>query len=258
MSNLPVETLGGVVFRREDNPNFVTRLLSEEVYAEIGEEDCVLFLDEYNRADQRNRRTIMDLVTSHTLKFVPGQEKVFEKYGKIVGKNTIWFPTLKLVVAAQNPRSRAYLVNPLDKAERNRFKRIHVTANPVHVRRYLVNHYKELADGENDQEEKLAYLGMADLANTLLSSNNPPFVFEEDDPDADEDSEELSLTPRSLEDALDGSGGTKDGFLDEFPGTCGTKSLAMVETILEDYEDIKDKATSALDGETESEFLNKA
>lgn len=259
LSLMNVETLGGVVFRsdKEGHSQFVERLMSEELFLLLGRKDCVLFLDEYNRAPRYARRPLMDLVEFHSLPIVAGNEELFSHYGEVTDINHLWFPTLKLVVGAQNPNTQRYGVDPLDDAEQNRFWVVTALAIPENVREHLVPKFNKLADQASNPTKEVAYRGMASLADKLLSDSG--FRFEKDDADDDAYGRaRLYLTPRSLENALMGSLGKKDKFLKVYPKICGDRTLPMVETILADYEDIDDKANQALDADTDSELLNKA
>ena len=255
LSNLPVEQLAGVIFRRVDDPNFAARVLSEELYLLLSQPDVVLFLDEYNRAPHIIRRSLMDLVLSHTLPFPAEQEETFKRYGEVVGKGKLWFPTLRMIVAAQNPNTPQYMTNPMDTAERNRFKKVIVTANPISVRSYLLkNIKKEVEDAirDGDKENELIARGKFALVDKILS--NPRFRFESGD-ESDEEEDALMLSPRSFENAIDDSFGKKDKLIKEWPYYCGSKSLPLIKTILADYKDVEDRANDALKRGTSSEVF---
>ena len=62
---------------------------------------------------------------------------------------------------------------------------------------------------------------------------------------------------RSLTQALLDSDGTKKDFLDVWSEWCNYNKKGIVETILSDYVDVKDKATDAIADASESDVFAK-
>ena len=105
--------LGGIVARDADDPRYATRLGSSEFAKSLSKPNSVLFLDEYNRAKQEMRGSLLTLVQDHVIwdPNAEGEQGYLENF--------------LFTVAAINPANSAYAgAKPLDPAERSRFKRV--------------------------------------------------------------------------------------------------------------------------------------
>ena len=63
------------------------------------------------------------------------------------------------------------------------------------------------------------------------------------------------LNYRSFKKVLDASDGTKKDLLSIWSGYCNYDKKNMIEDILENYQDVKDKANSVFDQDSESEVF---
>ena len=254
------EALLGIPDVHPTEQGMVLRRFSTELLVPCSKPNTILFVDEYNRADYQSRFFFGNLAKYHTIS-IPnlGEEttqEVFGKYGQVEG-GKLYFPNLIMVVAAQNPFSDVYTgTNPLDAAEYMRFKYKKVAGDPLAVLRYFRKVFGqeiEEAKEAGDTEELEMLQGRLGLAEALLSS--PKFRFQ-----STSDIEKLYnenpsnryLNPRSLEDALRDSDGTKDDLIAEWDDICGHSTKNMIKDILKNYVDIKDKANDALKGGTKS------
>ena len=250
LTSIPVELFGGLAYPGKEDEfgsRFTERLPGIELYKALSVPNTVLFLDEYNMGSPEVLRAMYNLALDHTLKFPIGQEKTFEKFGKIVAPGVLWFPTLAIIVASQNP-ARGYNRDELDPASVRRFVQVQHTPNQqgqlIAINRDLDDmeeKYRKIGD-----EEGLAIIpGQRNLARAIL--NNPHFVYETQPADDDGTSKsQLFLNPAALKRAIFASDGTKDDFLDGADSHVGVKGKEKLEDILADYEDVDDKANQAL------------
>ncbi len=256
------EALLGIPDVHPTKKGMIMRRLSTELLEPLSKPNTVLFIDEYNRADYQTRFYFGNLAKYHTMPIPAlGEEEtqeIFGKYGQI--KNgKLYFNNLIMVVGAQNPYGDVYTgTNILDSAELERFKLRPVIADPLAVLRYFRKKFAaeaQLDRKDGDEESALMWEGRLGLAEALLSSTNPPFRFSSYADRVNLTAENPNtkfLSPRSLEDALIDSDGTKKDLLDVWTDHCGAHTKNMVKTILQKYVDVKDKANDALKGGTKS------
>ena len=238
--------LGGIVARDADDPRYATRLGSSEFAKSLSKPNSVLFLDEYNRAKQEMRGSLLTLVQDHVIwdPNAEGEQGYLENF--------------LFTVAAINPANSAYAgAKPLDPAERSRFKRVQIIPDPSDHLAYLRRLFKEKIANAADEEDKLENEGRLAIAETLL--NDASFEYDSSDyiEENADDPNYIPLNYRSLTQALLDSDGTKKDFLDVWSEWCNYNKKGIVETILSDYVDVKDKATDAIADASESDVFAK-
>ena len=199
---------------------------------------CVLFLDEFNRANGSIRGSLLTLICNHTISDNEANDGIVEQ-----GKR--FLPALLFTVAAINPGEYDAFTEPLTAPERARFKMIAMEARPEDVRKFFIDEFSK----SQKKEERLkrfrraaAYARKIALVDRLLSS--PAFTFAS--PEDEEQSQEANggtgtgfLNPRSLKMLFDAlQTGTKAEFLEQYPKYCGTTQLQMVRDILAGYKDV--------------------
>lgn len=202
--------------------------------------NSILFLDELNRAPTSVVGTMLKLVDEHTI------TDTTVKGGKKFLKNFLF------TVAAINPADENYDTNKLDAAMRSRFKPINVQLEIKQFRGFINNKLnKELAIAkENDDlEEVKANKGRIKIINTILEDTNFKFDDASDIRKISPDDYRDPLNPRTLDNIIMNCDGTKEGFLEEFRERCVSDKYGVIETILENYKDIDDKANDALKDE---------
>lgn len=235
VQSLDPTDLAGIIARNNDDPRYATRLGNTEFH-ELDEPNSVLFLDEVNRASTEVLGALLTLVQNHMIvdPEAPG--------GKRPLKGMLF------TIAAMNPYNPAYDVNDIDMAMRTRFGKVNVEAdNSFQEAFYEKFLSKELREAEeaNDPEEIQIIKGQLNIARTLMKS--PMFRFDNDDEEAEAKLDgEASLNPRTLTETLLACDGTKDDFLHIYMQKCNPAKFDMVESILEDYVDVDDKANDAL------------
>ena len=238
--------VGGVVARDNETGKTAVRLSTTEL-DELGDvPNSVLFLDEFNRAYKSVRGDFLTIINNHT---IPDAREP----GGIRKLNNFLF-----TIAAINPATDEYNTDPLDSAERSRFRRIYVQADPKSTLRFLEKTYSEDArfwKKEQDLDEFKRAIGRLELARKLLGSKLFTFDTAETAKNAtDKDPDASPLSPRTLTAALNSCDGTKSSFIDRFVSFANADKLPMIKTILsdyqdinlDDYDDIEDKANSAL------------
>ena len=128
-SSMDDTDLGGVISKGEHGE--VVRLATTEM-DELGtEERSVLFLDEYNRAPQSVRASLLTLIQDHVV-----------RDDRVKGKRR-FLPNFLFTIAAINPDSSDYDTDRLDDAEMSRFKRVDVYSDPNNTWQYLHNLYAQ-------------------------------------------------------------------------------------------------------------------
>lgn len=225
----------GVVVDKVDQDYASKKRTSE--FDNLDKPRSVLFLDEYNRARASVRATLLTLVNDHVI--IDPQSPDGLKH----------FPNFLFTIAAINPFSANYDTKEMDAAEESRFATVAVPNEPKVVLSYFMRKYdKWIAEDEAEGEAEMALMnrGRKEIARTLLTSK----LFEFDNPE-DEDKvmtngNRKPLNLRSFESALDGSDGTKNGFLAQWNKYCNSDKKAMVDNILKNYVDVQDKANDAI------------
>ncbi len=246
VQSLDPTDLAGIIARNDENPKFATRLGNTEFH-ELDEPNTVLFLDEINRANTAVLGALLTLVQNHLIvdPTAPGGKRPLRG--------------MLFTIAAMNPYNPAYDVEDIDMAMRTRFGKINVEADNNFQKEYfeklLTKELKEAQDLD-DPEEIRIIKGQLNLARTLMSS--PLFRFDNDEEEADAKLDgEASLNPRTLTETLLACDGTKEDFLYVYMQKCNPAKFDMVETILEDYVDVDDKANDALKYGDENPFAKR-
>ena len=241
------EAFGGIIARDADDPRYATRLGTNEMIKALSKPRSVLFLDEYNRAKTEVRGAVLTLVQNHMV-WDPTEDDQ-EKY----------LDNFLFTVAAINPPNGAYKgAKELDPAELSRFYSMNIDMNPTEHLAYLKKEYSKEIAKEDDAEAKLELEGRLAIAEKLLS--DPDFYYDTSAEVQDnyDDNSYRPLNYRSLKMALDFSDGTKKDFLDIWSHYCNYKKKGIVETILSDYVDVKDKANDAIKDGSESDVFAKS
>lgn len=239
--DLDTTDMGGAITPDKEGKK-VNRLTSSE-WDPLDRPNSVLFLDELNRAASDVRGQLLTLINNHTVSDIHSESG--ERF----------LPNFLFTIAAINPSGADYEVGELDDAEKDRFKEVPVIANKRSLLKYLVKAFDEDIAKETDEEELLVLKGQKELVVTLLSHRDFKFDTLADKNKAKEQNQTKHLSPRSFETAINNCDGTKDDLLSVWGSNCGMSSKSMVERILRNYVDIKDKANQALEGETESEIF---
>ena len=234
---MDIADLGGLYAPNETKTRAIN--LPNGAFDELNQPNTVLFLDEFNRANSQVRFTLAQLIDEHK---VPDATEEGSYH---------YFNNLQLVIAAINPADYGvYNTEPLDIAELNRFRQVQVTPDKLAVKNYLNKFYDEQMDldmEDSDEESYKENQGRKNLANTILSSREFEFDDNEDIQAAAEGGYSI-LSPRSFTRALEMSDGTKDEFLDLWNSMANPNKKGMIERILNNYQDIDDKANSVFKG----------
>ena len=227
--------IGGAVAPDKETGKRAIKLSSDEFndldFREGDDRFVVLFLDELNRAASDVRGSLLTLINDHEVpdSDVPGGER--------------YLKGLLFTIAAINPGGGDYNVDDLDAAERSRFSLVTVNADNRSTLRFLIDKYNKQLELEDDEEEKLGIEGRKAIAKTLL--NSPMFRFDDAEDIAQaQESQTNILNPRSLEQCLSISDGTKKSFLRWWDRTCNPSKKGVIENILQDYKDVENKANS--------------
>lgn len=228
--------------------------LSTNQFDSLGTEpNSVLFLDEWNRAPQGVRATLLNLIQDHEI----------PDYKEKTGMR--FLPNFLFTVAAVNPSDDiGYNTDELDDAEFGRVLEVEVAPDSKvwldYFRAELNSQLKHAeknpnkAESEQDIKEIKGRLGIAEKLVT-----DPRFSFDSQyDIEKSKEAKENHtgngkiLTYRNLTDVLDASDGTKDDFLYLWNMKCNSLKKPTVEEILRDYKDVDDVANSALKNDTDS------
>lgn len=238
--------VGGVVARDNNTGNTAIRLSTTELDELGAVPNSVLFLDEFNRAYKSVRGDFLTIINNHT---IPDAR---EPGGIRKLKNFLF------TIAAVNPATGDYNTDSLDSAEKSRFRRIYVQADPKSTLRYLEKTYSDDArfwKKEDDLDEFKRVMGRLELARKLLGSKLFSFdTAESYEQAADKDPDASPLSPRTLTATLNSCDGTKNSFINRFVSFANAEKLPMIKTILSDYQDVNlddysdvdDKANAAL------------
>lgn len=245
-----VDLNGPVVMDVDDQGRkHATRLASIE-FDKLDRPNSVLFLDEYNRARGTVRGTLLTLINDH---MIPDAR---EDGGMRLLKNMLF------TVAAINPDETTDEVEPLGQAERDRFRTIRIVSDKNHWLRYIQKRYADMKKAYEEAGDKANTLKLARkiaLVTTLVK--NPKFDFDSSldivKARSNEGWNKLSLNNRNLTKLLDACDGTKDDFLSLWNDFCNNLRKPAVSRILDNYEDIKDKANDAISGDSESSIFGK-
>ena len=231
-----------------DNTNGIVQRLASTEFDELGDtENSVLFLDEFNRAFESVRGTLLTLIQDHT---VPDAR---------VKGHARFLPNFLFTVAAINPSDGEYNTRKLDAAERSRFKRVDVYSDPTNTMDYLVKELQRQIDMSDDPEDILEFQRKQGLAKAILGSRDFQFDTPEEIEANSEDNggNDLITTARSFTNLLWGCDGTKKDFLAQWNNYCNEQKLPLVKAILNDYKDKQDKANDALKANSASSIFTK-
>lgn len=242
-SSMDDTDLGGVISKGDHDE--VKRLATTEMDELDTEPRSVLFLDEYNRAPQSVRASLLTLIQDHVV-----------RDDRVKGKRR-FLKNFLFTIAAINPDSSDYDTDRLDDAEMSRFKRVDVYSDPNNTWQYLHNLYAGKIERTKDKNRKLKYQRKLNLVDTLLKSKKFKFDSAQDKENSKMNGNGLILTARTLTNLLQNCDGTKDDFLANWNNFCNSTKKTMAEGILAKYEDIDDKANDALKGGSESEIFAK-
>lgn len=238
---------GAIVPGTGEHAGTVHRLASTE-FDELGSVPrSVLFLDEWNRANKNVRGTLLTLIQDHVI-----------RDDRLPGKSR-YLPNFLFTIAAVNPANANYNTDELDDAERSRFKEIDVGPDPANLLRYLTatlsNEIEQLKNSPEDQAEVRGQLG---IATALLSNKEFTLDSPSDIDRSKESGNGLILSSRTFTNCLLDSNGTKADFLANWNRFCNSLKFTMVERILKNYQDVKDKANDAIrDKSTSSVFAQR-
>lgn len=237
--------MGGAI-SPDDTGTIVKRLASTELDELDNVENSVLFLDEYNRAADSVRGTLLTLIQDHTIPDprVPGRQRFLRNF--------------LFTIAAINPEGD-YNVKDLDPAELTRFMQRRVDPDKLNNLSYLKDELtrmwaSNLEDETIDDEERFDFAQELkrkfNLAEKVLLS--PEFDFEEsNDPDA------FGITSsRTFTNLLMACDGTKKDFLDKWDAFCNPSQKDIIERILRDFKDINNKANSVFSKNKEQKIAD--
>ena len=269
LTSVKPEMFMGIIDRHPTVDIFVIRKISTELLVKFKKPNTVFFLDEYNRGDKRVRNIFLDLMLNHRLQ-VPltgddeKDKELYAPYGELqVGKDgskMLFFPNLLFVVAAQNPYSHRYAgTNPLDSAEVGRMRVEYVETDPLVIKNYLIKKYKAQLETVSNEKIREKIMGRIALTDRILS--DPSFHFDtpkEREDIYDENPTGKTTNPRDFEFLMNACDGTKASLLKLWDKFMSYKKKGLVQTILSDYVDVKDKANQALAGGTGSKVFGNS
>lgn len=246
-STLDDTDLGGAVAPSEDRLHAVKLRTTE--FDTLGDVPrSVLFLDEFNRAPRTVRGTLLTLIQDH---IIPDAS---EKSGVRFLKNFLF------TVAAINPADANYNTDELDDAEKSRFRKVDVQPSSSNLLKYLKSELQRQLQAyaeTNPDREKFAKrsqiaAGQIGIAEALLTNKYFHFDNAKEIDDSKDHGNGLILTYRTFTNLLKHSNGTKQDFLNKWDNYCNSTKKSVVEMILKNYEDVKDKANAVLEKSTES------
>lgn len=199
----------------------------------------VLWLDEYNRAKEDIRGTLLTLIQDHMIPDprIPSGERYLKNF--------------LFTVSAINPANINYNTQDLDDAEKSRFMIVYVQNDISNTGRWLIKELnKQLEQATKDQD--IEYInelnGKIGLVNALLiaPSSNPNAVasLTFDSAEDIEKSHDISgsgngllLTARTFTNLINYCDGTKQDFLNNWNSFCNKDKYQVVKQLLQDYRD---------------------
>ncbi|MBQ6627970.1 MAG: AAA family ATPase [Methanobrevibacter sp.] len=239
-STMDETDLTGVVARSAEGNSTVK--LRSDVLRGLNQPRSVLFLDEYNRGRSSVRGTLLTLINDHLIDTGTDEESnVPGLTGKYELKNMLF------TVAAINPASGEYTTDELDPAEISRFRRVEVKTDKKHLLNILTKKFMKQAEQEGaTDEDRDIIAGQIGLLKKLLSDKQFQFDNEEDERAGYQKfgRDYTPLSPRSLTNLIAATDGTKEDFLDLYNDYCNPMKKNTMDMILQDYEDVDDKANS--------------
>lgn len=256
-SSLERVDMGGVqtpvkIKQADGSDKYVAARLSPVEFDALDDDNSVLFLDEFNRANSAVRGAMLTLINDH----------VCVDSSSPTGMKELDF---LFTIAAINPGSGGsdYNTDELDTAERSRFRTVKVAPETA----VTFNYYRKSINEKmtfnilrlkkyrnvNDFNEIVAYKNKLDLLDALENAN---FTFDDDADDkqmeayrTDETWNHLITTPRSFEALLDVCDGTKDSLFKYWNSYCNNLNKSTWETALTNWDnkyEKLDKANAAL------------
>lgn len=244
LSTASVEDFGGMPMPDPDHPGLVRHAITSTTWELLSKPNTVLFLDELNRATGRLRAAVMKLVNEHMLTGPSGQME--------------YLPNFLFTIGAINPPTSYSGTFEMDNAEMGRYYPYYMTVNKMKLLKSLDAEYAELFDEAVEQgnaRQAQLYIGRRALARAILQSRQFQFTSQEEEDNMRDDVRFRPTTPRNLELALNTSRGTKESLLQVWNNCCDYRQKKIIQDILEDFQDIDDKAIQALSGGTSSSVL---
>lgn len=238
-SDLGQGDMGGAIAPDRESGTKVTRLSPTEM-DELDQPNSVLFLDEYNRAIDLIRGSLLTLVENHTVLDTSVKGRRRELKGML------------FTVAAINPADSNYSTQTLDGAEESRFLTKEVPTDPIVTLKYLSTIFPS---------DSQAYK----VAKILLTNRNFSFTLDSEAEKVMEEGNRKILSARTLTRLLEyvENNYKEDGedfnemFLEEWDSFCDSFKKPTVTAILSEYHDVDDKANDALKGGTQSKVFGK-
>lgn len=241
--------LGGIISRQVDEAgkqlNTATKLTNTE-FDQLDTPDTILFLDELNRAPREVAGSLLTLIQDHSI---------------VDHSSPTGFRILKgflFTVAAVNPSSGEYDVEPLDMAMKTRFGTTEITYDNLHQLQYLTKLYSRVVNNpKQSPENRLKNYNRYQIARKLLT--DPRFHFDTAEEEAElEGTDYQALNYRSFTELLNASTG-KDDFLSKWSRFCNPNKYNTVEDILDDYldydfEDLNDEGFADIEDKANSVF----
>lgn len=209
--------------------------MSLDEFDELGEfindKYCVLFLDEFNRANGAVRSSLLTLINNH----------VVTDTSVLGGKR--FLPAFLFTVAAVNPTKYADYIEPFDPAELGRLRVHEIEYDVPDTLRYLGDQWRkriERYEKKGNNEMLARAKGQLGILERLLSHPSFHFATPEEEELSKEDGPagRAALSPRTLEMCLMTCNGTKDHFLKLYPEFCSHVQLPMIKQILSNYTDV--------------------
>lgn len=244
-STMDQTDLGGAVANSGNGT--AIRLASEE-FDELGtEQDSVLFLDEWNRADPAIRGTLLTLIQDHV---IPDP--------RVKGRRR-FLPNFLFTVAAINPADANYETNQLDDAELGRVARIKVQHDAANTKKYLVDEFTRKLNVLKQKNIRPEYQkrieGQIGLINAVLGAKEFHFDTPQEVDKSKDVGNGLVTNARNFTNTIAECNGTKDDFIDKWNRHCNSTKLPLIKQILANYKDVDDKANDALKGGTDSQVF---
>lgn len=232
--------LSGVKARDAKDPQYSSRMASKEFHV-LDQPNSVLFLDEYNRAGEKIRATLLTLIQDHTIwdPSAPGEMR--------------YLPNFMFTVIAMNPKNGAYSTDKLDNAESTRGRLMEINYEAREQLNYLEEFYEKKINVTKNENTKLKCMGRLGIAQALLTDPDFKYTTPKEEEANEDEGYYKPLSYRTLHQLLEACDGTKADFLGKWTGYITIDKKAMAERILNDYVDVKDKANSVFEDEEDEE-----
>lgn len=200
----------------------------------------ILFLDEINKTNPGILQSLYDLISFHTIQ--NGDEKML-------------LPKLLFTIGAMNPSEYGNR-ELLDPALKARLRLIRVDYDTKALKTYLIANYTQRIEEDEETLKELAAsgepedsplfkkwkrlytqnCGRKDIVEALFADLTK---FHWTDAAMITDADELDpvFVPRTLENALNNSNGTKSDFLLKVKGMCGVEATSLCNELLSTFQD---------------------